>query len=150
MHESLIEDKQARNKMTPKHITLATIATLLTICTTVFGSYRSIKNYVDQNQQAQLKQAIQHEKHDWEIDRRLDNLELAVKAAVSNDGSKQQRLIDQILDLKAQMEDVKDTQEDLKDSIGAPQEVNYVNHKTHYDVPMADAPAAKPKPEDQE
>jgi len=121
--------------MNPRHITLATIATVFTIIGAVYQGVATVKKYVDDREAAQVKQVLEHERHDEEIDRRLDRLELAVKLAVSNDSSKQQKLIEQVLAVKTQLQQVSQTQ----DSYVIPK----MQRLESAQYP-ADAPAARP------
>jgi hypothetical protein len=121
-------------RMNPRHLTLATIATLLTIAGSVYGGVTTAKKYVDDRQAENLKQAIEHERHDYELDRRLDRIELAIHMSVMNDSQKQRDLINQVLSVQNQLQAVKQGQRNIKQAIGM-------------DPVSADAPSADPPPQ---
>jgi hypothetical protein len=97
--------------MTPKHITLATVATALTIVGSIFGGLAKINKYADDRQTQALRQILEHERHDEEIDQRLGRLELAVRASVMNDSQRQRDLVEQVLSMRSQLQQVSQTQD---------------------------------------
>ena len=92
--------------MTLKNITLASIVGLVTIAGTIGGGYLTVKDRIDKQEQSAVQRALQHEVHDQEIDRRLDNLELVVRTVAMEQSKKNQAIINQILMMKSQVRTV--------------------------------------------
>lgn len=134
----MVEETKIEGTKFVRHITFASIATVLPILGSIGGGIKWMMDYVNEKHSETVQAAIEHEKHDYELDRRLDgiqgdinNLRLAMKMAVSNDSPKQRELVDQVLQLQSQLQAVKETQKDIK---------NTINQQYPADAPAVEKP----------
>jgi hypothetical protein len=127
--------------MTPRHITLATIATLLTIIGSVASGVITVKRYIDNEQAQSINRTLQREQHEQEIDRRISNLEMVVRSIASGESPRQRDLINQILAVKAQVQQISQKQ-------NAPQvhRFDILGEGVPADAPAVRPPSLQPPP----
>lgn len=119
--------------MTTRHITLATIATLLSIIGSIAGGAAWVKKTVTDQRDAAVQDALRHQWRDNAINQRLDNLELSVRL-IASESKRNRDVVNQLLTVRTQVHQIQQVvsqQAEMQRKIGAPNMDWMVDQVTH-------------------